>query len=320
MIDSLRCTSNCVVILSVPLVGIVAALASPNGLQAQTITRVYSFEELIGGRPDGFAANGGGTYTREDTIGVTHGEYSLKVDIAGSAPGFVGALTDFLPQGVGDPPGIDYVLFDLTIVQPFGPEPHDTGFANVEINMFGKMQTAPTGAGIQVQFPDFEPTENKEPGLYTDVRIDLTNATHPITFEPGAFNDIFGTLGSGPNDLITSGLQFVFNKTSNEQYPLTLYIDNVRVVDLTSDDQPGDHNRDGIVDAADYVAWRKTPGSFGGDQGYEDFFENFGEGGEGGSPVTAGARGTVPEPTSIVLLMAAGVFCGGAARRQATRK
>jgi hypothetical protein len=28
---------------------------------------------------------------------------------------------------------------------------------------------------------------------------------------------------------------------------------------------PGDFNRDGTVDAADYVLWRKSPADFGGD-------------------------------------------------------
>ena len=64
----------------------------------------------------------------------------------------------------------------------------------------------------------------------------------------------------------------------------------------------GDHNGDDIVDAADYVAWRKSPGDFGNDQGYDDFFAHFGEGGGGGSPSPA------PEPCSIVIA----VFAVGA--------
>jgi hypothetical protein len=61
----------------------------------------------------------------------------------------------------------------------------------------------------------------------------------------------------------------------------------------------GDHNEDGAVNAADYVAWRKTPGAFGGDPGgYNDWRENFGEsaGGSGGS-------GQVPEPAALVLVL-----------------
>jgi hypothetical protein len=61
---------------------------------------------------------------------------------------------------------------------------------------------------------------------------------------------------------------------------------------------PGDHNGDGAVDAADYVAWRKNPDAFGGDpDGYNDWQENFGVGGGGSSANDA----AVPEPLPLVL-------------------
>jgi hypothetical protein len=60
--------------------------------------------------------------------------------------------------------------------------------------------------------------------------------------------------------------------------------------------QDGDHNGDGIVDAADYVAWRKMPNRYGGDPGgYDEWRANFGEGG-------AGSGGAVPEPACITML------------------
>lgn len=39
---------------------------------------------------------------------------------------------------------------------------------------------------------------------------------------------------------------------------------------------PGDYNDDGVVDAADYVVWRRDPGSHGGDDGYDVWVRNFG--------------------------------------------
>jgi hypothetical protein len=61
------------------------------------------------------------------------------------------------------------------------------------------------------------------------VRIDLTSATHPTTFATGqSFNQIFGTVGSGPDDIIPTGFQLFFNKSNDA--PLTVYIDNVRTV------------------------------------------------------------------------------------------
>lgn len=71
----------------------------------------------------------------------------------------------------------------------------------------------------------------------------------------------------------------------------------------------GDHNGDGVVDAADYVAWRKTPLAFGGDPGYNIWRQHFGES-DGGS----GGSGQVPEPASLILVLVGGAAV--ACRRQ----
>jgi hypothetical protein len=60
----------------------------------------------------------------------------------------------------------------------------------------------------------------------------------------------------------------------------------------------GDHNEDGTVDAADYVAWRKL--NIDGPGGYGDWFENFGE-----SQAGAGGAGGVPEPCGLMLALSA---------------
>jgi fibronectin-binding autotransporter adhesin len=65
----------------------------------------------------------------------------------------------------------------------------------------------------------------------------------------------------------------------------------------------GDYNEDGFVNAADYVVWRKTPASHGGDpQGYNDWRTNFGATVPGG-----GGSGAVPEPTSAAMILLATV-------------
>jgi hypothetical protein len=75
---------------------------------------------------------------------------------------------------------------------------------------------------------------------------------------------------------------------------------------------PGDHNKDGVVDAADYVAWKKNPSAFNGTPlGYDEWVENFGEMLGGG-----GEGGVVPEPaTWLLLAMAASAL--GFTRRHA---
>jgi hypothetical protein len=62
----------------------------------------------------------------------------------------------------------------------------------------------------------------------------------------------------------------------------------------------GDFNDDGTVDAADYVVWRKTDGTH---AEYDSWRANFGE--PAGSGSVAGANATVPEPTTLVMVVAA---------------
>jgi hypothetical protein len=72
-----------------------------------------------------------------------------------------------------------------------------------------------------------------------------------------------------------------------------------------------DYNNDGVVDAADYVAWRKDPSAFGGDPaGYDAWVEQFGNtagpgaGGQSGVSLSnGGSSAAVPEPASLILLV-----------------
>ena len=72
-----------------------------------------------------------------------------------------------------------------------------------------------------------------------------------------------------------------------------IFFDNLMITGLA-----GDYNRDGNVDAADYVVWRKTDGSA---AGYNTWRTHFGQ--TGGSGSGASANAAVPEPTTLVLLM-----------------
>jgi Low-density lipoprotein receptor repeat class B len=63
---------------------------------------------------------------------------------------------------------------------------------------------------------------------------------------------------------------------------------------------PGDYNQNGIVDAADYVVWRKSPDAFGGDPaGYDTWRSHFGQSAGSGSALNA----TVPEPATTWLFL-----------------
>ncbi len=80
------------------------------------------------------------------------------------------------------------------------------------------------------------------------------------------------------------------------------------VLSVISTVLPGDFNADGIVDAADYVVWRKTDGS---QEGYDLWRTNFDRTAGSGSGAAGSAGAAVPEPAGIVLVISAllvGVF------------
>ncbi|HEY3392047.1 MAG TPA: hypothetical protein VGK58_05030 [Lacipirellulaceae bacterium] len=78
------------------------------------------------------------------------------------------------------------------------------------------------------------------------------------------------------------------------------------VLSVISTVLPGDYNGNGIVDAADYVIWRKTDGS---QAGYDEWRTNFGRtagsgsGAIGGAP--SGSSAAVPEPAGVVMVLGA---------------
>jgi formylglycine-generating enzyme required for sulfatase activity len=69
----------------------------------------------------------------------------------------------------------------------------------------------------------------------------------------------------------------------------------------TIPDLPGDFNHDNTVDAADYVEWRKNPGAIYTPDDYTTWRANFGQ--TAGSGSIASANATVPEPTTLVMLI-----------------
>jgi hypothetical protein len=212
------------------------------------VTQVYTFE----GDTEGFGPNGLDIDVTPDTIGATEGTGSLKLDIGQNAT-FVGALSTLLPPAIGDPPGVDFVLFDVTIPTAF-PE---AGFVNAGITIFGYTQPDyPTGqqVGLQAQFLLNEVAlGDLAPGTYP-VRMNLTGGLHPLTNQIASFNDIFGTVGSGEKDLIPSGFQIYINKSTQATW--VGYIDNIRVGQIEAD-----FNDDGKVDGADLTIWKMNAGA-----------------------------------------------------------
>ena len=78
---------------------------------------------------------------------------------------------------------------------------------------------------------------------------------------------------------------------------------------------PGDYNNDGMVDAADYIVWRRDNGT---PDGYETWRTNFGN--TAASGVAADdllSPRQVPEPSSLMLCVALVAMAAGIARRPA---
>jgi hypothetical protein len=73
---------------------------------------------------------------------------------------------------------------------------------------------------------------------------------------------------------------------------------------LTPIPNPGDFNHDGTVDAADYVVWRKTDST---PAGYNTWRTHFGQ--TFGSGSAGSANATLPEPTTLALLMLVTACC-----------
>ena len=184
-----------------------------------------------------------------------------EVDVVAGAT-FVGSQTSTLDTTtigntaiVGDPPGLDHVTFDLTITQQFGkrinPAASDafSGFVSIGVTIFGKNQAGQArDAQIDYSIGKEFSAGSLTPGTYHDRRIDLDALINPDTFTDESFNDLFGTQGSSPTDLIPTGFQFYFNKSgasSDYDHSLTLYIDNVRFGTGPSG-VPGDYNGNGV--------------------------------------------------------------------------
>jgi hypothetical protein len=160
--------------------------------------------------------------------------------------------------------------------------------------------------------PAFDPlTNGRKNGQEDSVSIfvnpldaDLGNNAGESSAVTTAIYSATGGVGTGTSDS-NSIASFVLlghrqSGTNNGNTSAAYTFDELRIGTTWADvtptaaaSQPGDHNKDGIVDAADYVAWRKF--NIDGPQGYDDFVENFGEPG-------AGSGGQVPEPPGFVAM------------------
>jgi autotransporter-associated beta strand protein len=138
------------------------------------------------------------------------------------------------------------------------------------------------------------------------ISSDVTNAiadTAAVDIVGGKLN-----LELGINDLVASlmlgGLPQAggtYGSTASAAtFQNDVYFSGSGILTVPGPSLPGDFNNDGKVNAADYVLWRKDPGSFGGPGGYATWRANFGDPPGAGSGLEGGS---VPEPASAVLVL-----------------
>jgi hypothetical protein len=282
---------------------------SPATVSAQG-TLGYSFE----GGLQGWTNNPGsfGTTVMHDpnSNGATEGEDAMKISVVGGAT-FEGALTINLdpndagaPGGpptfnVGDPPGFDLVIFDLTLEEP---QPFPGTFVSLGVTVFGDSQPDYPGGqleGLQAQFQDNEVlgVGDLEAGTHQIV-FNLSSATHPLTFAFGqSFNEIFGTVGSGPNDIIPISFQIYINKEGGAANAWVGIFDNIRFADAL----PGDFNNNLVVDGLDFLTWQRG----GTDPPLDPADLALWEANYGSVVPLAAAVSAVPEPGCVALLLTA---------------
>jgi hypothetical protein len=136
------------------------------------------------------------------------------------------------------------------------------------------------------------------------------DASQNPTGNLGSYFAALDAYGTSTPDSTTINSFALFGHRQNRTATMAVDFDELRigttwasVTPAAAAGQPGDFNGDGVVDAADYVALRKTGGN------YSDFFENFGEGSPGGS------GGQVPEPSSAILILITTLFMHRVTRR-----
>jgi hypothetical protein len=210
----------------------------------------------------GFYNSEPGTPAGKHRLGLAVGDESAGLmRIQSQAGNGVTQITNTLTTTGAAPP---------TAHDPIGHVPAGTYSFDFDYTATGRMFNASISDGTTTWFRNVElPAAFNVPDLFDSFGYYQFGNT--VTATPPASNSV----------------TFTFNVSN---------IDYTGDTDAPSVDQDGDHNEDGVVDAADYVAWRKD--NIDGEAGYQAFFENFGEGAGGGGP-----PGGVPEPSAVILVM-----------------
>jgi hypothetical protein len=147
------------------------------------------------------------------------------------------------------------------------------------------------------------------------LRLSLINGFVPATnnlftvLSAGSLVGVFGNVANGQRLTTADGLgSFVVRYGPGSPFNPNLVI--VTGFDLAS--LPGDFNRNGVVDAPDYVVWRKGLGTIFTPDDYNIWRAHFGQTAGSGSalPSNESLSASVPEPATLILMiLAAAGWC-----------
>jgi hypothetical protein len=276
------------------------------------------------------------------TFPIAHSAQAAVLSVSGdanifgaghaSAPQPGGGGAGILPPGVSFPAGPSQVLtfssvtgtvridFDNTPAGTSGPD-GGTLYLPTDISSFSGISGVTLNQRTLFMVGVF--LNSAEPADPAPARLDFSDAalTRSFTTLSPALNQVFfigdGLTGTGsgssqqffvPNSATRLFLGFAdayTMSTNSITGPPGFYADNDGALTATfTISLEGDYNQNGTVDAADYVLWRKSSGTYGGNPaGYNTWRANFGHPPGSGSGTVVSANAAVPEPTASLLLL-----------------
>jgi hypothetical protein len=196
--------------------------------------------------------------------------------------------------------------------------PYSTSAANATVGTVGTFIANPSFAGNFLNFPFNVGVAVDLPIGATEIGFDFYHG-HPngqllINGSPLAFTSIPATvngvivthiLGAQPPANRWGSIRAVGNIESFAVMGVELWIDNFAV------HVPGDHNLDQVVDAADYVLWRKHDNT---SSGYNAWRGNFGRSPVVGSALFNSDR-PVPEPSLAAIVVGTAILAAQRRKR-----
>jgi hypothetical protein len=195
----------------------------------------------------------------------------------------------------------------VTLLSTLGVAPNGEGLSDaLAINASGLIVGTSTRYNESLGFSEFRAVYWREATVPTDLNSLIDLASGWLLTHAYAVSDTGWIAGDGFFDPDGPGGQDAYGRHFLLQLPAPT---------------PGDFNGDGSVDAADYVAWRKSSGT---QEAYSLWRSHFGRapsegwsaGSGSGSTIIALADGSaaVPEPAAAVLLLAASIISATFAR------